>query len=64
MFDAAKAKKLIGFAGALFKPEIKIGYFTLYPVIQLAIYAVFTGIGFISYKIFRFAVKEKKEITE
>ena len=64
MFDAVKAKKLIGFAGALFKPEIKLGYFTLYPVIQLAIYAVFTGIGFISYKIFRFAVKEKKEITE
>lgn len=58
MFDAAKAKKLISFAALLFKPEIKLGYFTIYPLIQITIYLVFSGIGYLSYVILRKAVKE------
>ena len=58
MFDAVKAKKLIKLAGQMFTPAIKIGYFTIYPLIQSVIYLVFTGIGYLSYVILRKAVKE------
>ena len=60
MFDAVKAKKLIPLAGDMFSLQIKLGYFTIYPLIQIIIYLVFSGLGYLSYVILRKVVKEKE----
>ena len=59
MFDAVKAKKLIPFTSYLFDLDITIGSVSLYPLVQIPIYLVFTGLGYISYLILKKTIKYK-----
>ena len=59
MFDAVKAKKLIPFTSYLFDLDITIGSVSLYPLVQIPIYLVFTGLGYISYLILKKTIKFK-----
>ena len=64
MFDQEKAAALVGFAGGLFEPALKIGSIIIFPLIQLAVYAAFFAIGTGMFFLLKWAVKEKPALLE
>ena len=60
MFDAVKAEKLIPFTSYLFDLDITIGSVSIYPLVQIPVYLVFTGLGYLSYIILKKTIKAKE----
>ena len=61
MFDAVKAEKLIPFTSYLFDLDITIGSVSIYPLVQIPAYLIFTGLGYLSYIILKKTIKAKKD---
>jgi hypothetical protein len=60
MFDAVKAEKLIPFTSYLFDLDITIGSVSIYPLVQIPAYLIFTGLGYLSYIILKNTIKAKE----
>lgn len=64
MFDPDKGESLISFTKYLFKVEINIGYITIYPLLQGAVYLVFSFMGYLSYLVFKNVIKCRHVYTD
>ena len=63
MFSKEKAMEFIEFVGPIFDITLKLGVFTLYPLMQLIIYAVFIAVCMLVYGVIRLIYFTKDKIT-